>query len=144
MNVAYLSALSALAGSAIGALATFSTTWLTQRYQGEMQRRVQESGRREKLFGEFIDQASALLADALTHSLDDPSKLVPIYAVMGKLRLFANASTTGAADAAMRHIVQIYYSPNADFQDQTSVQDGHFDILLDFTKCSRAELRDLL
>ena len=82
MNVAYISALAALAGSALGALASFATTWLTQHYQGEMQRRSQESGRREKLFGEFIDQASTLLADALTHSLEDPSKLVTLYAVM--------------------------------------------------------------
>ena len=144
MNVAYLSALSALAGSAIGAFATFATTWLTQRYQGEMQRRVQESGRREKLFGDFIDHASVLLADALTHSLDDPSKLVPLYAVMAKLRLFASSKTIGAADAAMRRIVQIYYSPNTNFQDQVSVQSGHFDVLRDFTDCSRAELRDVL
>src|SRR6266851_6401938 len=31
MNNAYLSAIAALAGSAIGALASFATTWLTQR-----------------------------------------------------------------------------------------------------------------
>ena len=143
MNVAYISALAALAGSALGALASFATTWLTQHYQGEMQRRSQESSRREKLFGDFIDQASNLLADALTHALEDPSKLVPLYAVMGKLRLFAGTKTVGSADAAMRRILQIYYSPNADFHDQASVQAGHFDILREFTDCCRTELRGL-
>ena len=58
MDAAYLSALSALSGSAIGALASLTTTWLTQRYQDRSQRIAQERARRERIFGEFIDQAS--------------------------------------------------------------------------------------
>ena len=58
MDAAYLSALSALAGSAIGAMASFGTTWLTQHHQDHAQRIAQESTRREKLFGEFIEQSS--------------------------------------------------------------------------------------
>ena len=57
MEAAYLSAFSALAGSAIGATASLTTTWLTQRYQDRSQRLAQERARRERLFGEFIDQA---------------------------------------------------------------------------------------
>ncbi len=68
MNAAYLSALSALAGSAIGALASLATTWLTQSYQDRTQRAAQEASRRERLFGEFIDQASKLFGEALIHS----------------------------------------------------------------------------
>ena len=84
VNTAYLSALSTLAGLAIGALAFFMTTWLTQHYQ----RIAQEGSRREKLYGGFIDQASILFGDALINQLTDSSKIVPLYAVMGKLRLF--------------------------------------------------------
>jgi len=36
MNNAYIPAVAALAGSAIGALASFATTWLTQHAQEEM------------------------------------------------------------------------------------------------------------
>ena len=74
MEAAYLSALSALAGSAIGATASLTTTWLTQRYQERSQRMAQERARRERIFGEFIDQASQLYADALSHTpLEDPA-----------------------------------------------------------------------
>jgi hypothetical protein len=60
MDGALLGALSALGGSSIGALASVGTTWLTQHYQGRMQQQSQESARRERMFGEFITQASAL------------------------------------------------------------------------------------
>jgi hypothetical protein len=95
MDVAYTSAFAALAGSAIGAFASFATTWLPQHQQERATRLAQEMSRRERLYGEFIDEASRLLADALTHHLEEPSKMVPIYAVMGKLRLFAPTSSPG-------------------------------------------------
>src|SRR5689334_14892384 len=101
MNAAYLSALSALAGSSIGALASLATTWLTHRYQDRNQRAAQEASRRERLFGEFIDSASELFAEALTHSLDDPGRLVPLYAILSKLRLFASKATIESADAVL-------------------------------------------
>ena len=58
MNAAYISALSALLGSAIGALASLATTWLTQRHQDEARQHAQEVARRERLFVEFIDLSS--------------------------------------------------------------------------------------
>jgi hypothetical protein len=144
MDTAYLSALSALAGSAIGALASLGTTWLNQRYQDRSQRMAQERARRERIFGEFLDQASQLYADALSHtSPEDPARLVPLYATIGKLRLFASARTVAAADAVMERIVETYYLPNLDFTARPSpqVQVGDFDILRDFTEACRAELR---
>ncbi len=107
MDAAYLTALSAIAGAAIGATASLGTTWLTQRYQDRSQRLAQERARRERLFGEFIDQASQLYADALSHTaLEDPARLVPLYATIGKLRLFASERTIAAADAVMGRIVE--------------------------------------
>ena len=45
---ATISAFSALAGSAIGALASLATTWLTQQHQDHRQRLEQEASRRER------------------------------------------------------------------------------------------------
>ena len=143
MEAAYLSALSALSGSAIGALASLTTTWLTQRYQDRSQRMAQEMARRERLFGEFIDQASKLFADALSHTpLEDPARLVPLYATIGKLQLFASERTIAAADAVMAHIIETYYLPNLDLTARPSPKDGNLDILRDFIKACRAELRE--
>jgi len=140
MNPAALSALSALAGSAIGAMASLITTWLTQHYQNRAQRQSQESARRERLFGDFITQASKLYADALTHNVLDPAALVPLYALKAQLGLFATQATTDQADEVLRRIADTYYRPNADFRDPTTIQAGSIDILQDFTKAARAEL----
>jgi hypothetical protein len=141
MDTAYLSALSALSGSAIGALASLTTTWLNQRYQDRSQRLAQERARRERLFGEFIDQASQMFADALSYTpLEDPARLVPLYATIGKLRLFASERTVAAADAVMTRIIETYYLPNIDFKSPPSPQDVDIDILRDFTEACRAEL----
>ena len=135
MDAAYLSALSALSGSAIGASASLTTTWLTQRYQERSQRLAQERARRERIFGEFIDQASQLYANALSHTpLEDPARFVPLYATIGKLRLFASAHTIAAADAVMERIVETYHLPNIDLTARPRPQVSDFDILRAFTR----------
>jgi len=58
MNDTYTSGIAALAGSAIGALASFATTWLTQHSQERAQRFAQAMTRREHLYGGFIEEAS--------------------------------------------------------------------------------------
>jgi hypothetical protein len=141
MEAAYISAFAALAGSAIGASASFATTWLTQHQQERVTRLAQEMSRRERLYGEFIDEASRLLADALTHHLEEPSKMVPLYAIMGKLRLFASADGVARADEVMGQIVEIYDLPNAHFRnpaDRPTQQ--RVDILLAFGEACREDL----
>jgi hypothetical protein len=122
MDGALLGALSALGGSSIGALASVGTTWLTQHYQGRMQQQSQESARRERLFGEFITQASALYADALTHDRPDPSKLVSLYAVKAQLGLFASPPSIDCAEEALQLIVDTYCQPNADFSSREALR----------------------
>lgn len=141
MNAAYVSALSALAGSAIGALASFATTWLTQHYQDRVQRAAQESSRRERLFGDFIDEASKLFADAMVSGLESPSKLVHLYAIMGKLRLFASESVIAEADRVMERIVETYYAPNENIAAYDAARRHSHDLLREFSKVCQNELR---
>src|SRR5882724_12489570 len=129
MNNAYLSAVAALAGSAIGALASFATTWLTQHAQQRAQRFGQAMARREHLYGDFIEEASKLFTDALTHELDDPSKFVHLYALVGKLRLFANANVISRAEEVMRLIVETYNLPIRDFRNTEERGEHDGDVL---------------
>ncbi|MGP0092103.1 MAG: hypothetical protein ACLPKB_19410 [Xanthobacteraceae bacterium] len=140
VNPAYVSAISALCGSAIGALASIATTWLTQRYQNEARQRAQINLRRERIFVEFIDLSCKAFVDALLQtSIDDPSKLVPLYATMGKMRLFASERTIEAAEQVMRRLVETYYGPKVDLQKKPTV--GHnLDIVREFAERCRAEL----
>lgn len=143
MDSATLSAVSALAGSAIGALASVVTSWFTQHAQGRSQRLSQEASRRERLFSEFVDQASKTYADGMVQkSLDDPAKLVPMYAAINKLRLFATPDTTMAAEVVMDAILRTYDAPVAGLRAAEANVAAH-DILHEFAEACRAELEDL-
>ena len=143
MEPATISAVSALAGSGIGALASVTTTWLTQHFQSRAQRLSQEGSRRERLFGDFVDQASQNYADGITHEqLDEPTKLVPLYATINKLRLFATPDTVRAAEAVLEEIVETYQAPPSTLQEKSSSVAAH-DILRTFAESCRIELEAL-
>ena len=142
MNVAYLSALSALSGSALGGMASIVTTWLNQHSQERSQRHAQSVSRRERLYGDFVDQASALLVDALTHDQFDPSKFVQIYATVGKLRLFASGDVVSRADKVMRDVSEIYYLPKRDYANRDAALKGDLNVLQAFSEACRDDLRN--
>lgn len=128
-------------GSAIGALASLATTWLTQHHQDEVRQRAQENVRRERVFVEFIDLSSKAFVDALQRtSIQDTSRIIPLYATMGKLRLFASDRTIEAAEQVMDRIIETYYSPELDTQTRPDLG-RKSDVLREFAERCRAELR---
>jgi hypothetical protein len=68
MDLPYVSALSALAGSVIGGVTSTSVTWLTQRAQARSGQLAHEFTRREELYRDFIVAASKTYGDALVSS----------------------------------------------------------------------------
>ncbi len=95
---------------------------------------------RHRLYGEFVEKASKLFTDALTHELDDPSKFVHLYALVGKLRLFATASVISMAGEVMRLIVETYKLPNRDFRNLKERQEPDVDVVRVFSEACREEL----
>lgn len=143
MDPATISAASALAGSAIGALASVTTSWLTQSSQSRAQRLSQEGSRRERLFSAFVDQASQSYADGMVRDgLDGPEKLVPLYATINKLRLFATPDTIRTAESVLDCIVDTYHAPPAVLEEKRMTVAAH-DILQAFAESCRRELKSL-
>jgi hypothetical protein len=68
-DTAYLTAFAALAGSTI--LTSLASAWLTQRRQDRAKRRLQDKGRRQSLYKQFVNEASKLYADALSDDKSD-------------------------------------------------------------------------
>ena len=64
MDAAYISTVAALAGSAIGALASIATTWVVQ-HSTRAPQRAQDRARREALYGEFMREAFSGTARAV-------------------------------------------------------------------------------
>ena len=67
MDPAYLSALAALAGSAVGGLTSFLSTWLSQSAVLKAQLLLQDKARRQEIYRIFVEEASHMYIDALTH-----------------------------------------------------------------------------
>ena len=141
MNSAVLSALSALAGSTIGAISSIATTWLTQIYDSRTRRVSEGIAQREHLFSDFITLASKLYADALTHEAPDPPTLVWLYALKSQMSLFATKATvdwgrTRSCDGSSIPIT----SQTGISATRQALEDGGYDLLQDFTSSCRAEL----
>ena len=144
MNTATISAVSALAGSGIGALASVTTSWLTHYFQSREKRLSQEASRRERVFVSFVDQASQTYAHGMVQEgLDDPARLVPLYATINKLRLFATRDTVRAAEAVLDAVVHAYHAPGAAALKSGDRNVAAHDILRTFAELCRAELKAL-
>jgi hypothetical protein len=140
MEVTLISGVAALAGSAVGGLASVAATWLAHHHQDRRERSVMQTTRRERIFTEFMDQASRAFADSLVNRLESPSKLVPLYATIGKLRLFASSATVEAAEGVMDRIVNAYYSPSVAFDDFAKLDKHTYDVLQNFIDACQREL----
>jgi hypothetical protein len=143
MNAAYLPALAALAGSAVGGLTSLASAWLTQNHQDRAKRVLQDKGRRQKLYKRFIDEASKLYADALAHDEAEVGALVSAYALISKMRVMS-APWGRWAEAVVRMIVETYFAPNKTFPEVGKLVNSHaIDPLRVFSEQCRSEMRAL-
>ncbi|HEX3439213.1 MAG TPA: hypothetical protein VHT93_02610 [Pseudolabrys sp.] len=144
MNPVYLSALAALAGSAIGGLTSLASAWLTQNHQDRAKRVLQDKTRRQKLYKQFIDEAANLYADALVHDEAEISALVSAYALISQMRVVSSSAVVEKAEAVVRTIVETYFAPNKTFPELRNLIESHaLDPLRDFSEECRAELSTL-
>jgi hypothetical protein len=142
MDTAYISALAALAGTAIGGLTSFATSWTTQQAQVRAQRLITERHARAELFGRFLDEAAKLYSDALQNRRDDITGLVGIYALINRIRLTSSQQVADAADNVAHIIVDAYLSENITLEDmRTTWISKHVDPLRDFSEACRQELQ---
>ena len=140
MDSGYISALAALAGSSIGAFATFATTWLNQSYQHKIQRLSNERARREKLFGEFINEAALAYGDSMINKLSNPSSLVNLYSLKCRISLFASDEVVEEADKVLKAIVNMYYEDNILLSEIDAATANQFDLLRDFAESCKREM----
>jgi hypothetical protein len=141
MDAAFISALSALGGATIGGLASFGSSWLTQRTQLRFSRHEAVKAKREALYAEFVDEASRLYGDALGHQKDDVADLVKIYGLIGRIRLVSPRPVITAAERTFDTIVQAYLGPNRSLHEvMDEVHRSGFDFFTEFGEVCRQDL----
>jgi hypothetical protein len=142
MDVAYISALSALAGSVVGGFTSTVTTWLTQRAQARAGHLAQEMTRRQDLYRDFIMAASKAYGDALVSSEPQLPELVALYALISRMRILSAPRIVACADTIMLTIIDTYFAPNhsvRELRDLIKAGTG-IDPLKDFSEAAREEV----
>ena len=143
-NTAYLPAVAALAGSAIGGLTSLASAWLTQSRQDRAKLLLQDKGRRQSLYKKFINEASKLYADALSNDESDISALVSAYALIGEMRIVSSLAVVERAEVVVSTIVETFFAPSKTFPEFRELVKSHtIDLLRPFTDECRAELQAL-
>ena len=141
MDTAFISALSALGGATIGGLASFGSSWLTQRTQLHFSHDEAVKAKRETLYAAFVDEAARLYGDALGHQKDEVADLVKIYALVGRIMLVSPRPVVTAAERTLDTIIEAYLGPNRTLhQVLDDVHRGGFTFFAEFGEACRQDL----
>ena len=103
MDTNLITAMSGVLGSLVGGSATVATAWVTQKTLTRRELNVRDMRQREKLYGDFIGECAKLLIDAFTHTLDDPEKLLALYALTNRIRLTASQPVARGGRTPVEH-----------------------------------------
>jgi len=136
-------ALAAIAGSLVGALGSASATWITARHQDRRDLLGKQIARREALYSDFIGESAQLLVDAMQHNASDLQKMLPVYALLSRIRLSSSKSVLQEAERVINTIVSTYPQPNLTPEQIESRAVSGQDPLRQFSDTCRIEL-DLL
>jgi hypothetical protein len=142
VDVAVISAMAVIAGSSVGAITTFATTWLVQSSQLHSQRLGAELAKRERLYADFIAEAAKRMTDAMSHEAETPDVLVLLAASIGQMRLFSSSEVLTAAEGVAHAIVDSYIAPNRNLKElrDAFMDKTRYDPLSQFALACRKEL----
>jgi len=139
-------AIAAGLGSLVGAAASISTTWITQRTQSIQSHAEWKLRERQSMYKQFITEASRLAVDALTHSLERPDQIIALYGVLSSIRLMSCHEVVRQGEACCRRIIELYGQPNLTNDQVRAALAGsavdQLDPLREFSSACRIELRD--
>ena len=144
MDGAVISALAALAGSALGGITPVMSNYLVQRGLTERELLSRELASRQTLYSDFIQFGTKVYVSATTKQSDDANELVILYALIGRIRLFASEPVIEAAEQFALQMTQRFDEPAMTIEAlRSATLTHHVDPLNAFSGHCREELRSL-
>ena len=144
MDTALISAMSAVLGSLVGGSASVATTWMAQKTMSKRELAREELRKREALYGEFIGECARLFMDAITHELEKPETLLPVFALINRIRLCASRKVLAEAERLLGRLTDQYFAKNMTVDELRKLAHAEeADPLRDFGEACRAELKSL-
>jgi len=138
-----VTAAAAIGGSLVGAAGSVVGTVITARHQDRRDLLGKQIARREELYSDFTKESARLLVDALEHSNSDVEKLLPMYALLSRIRIISSKPVLQEAEQLIQMIVATYPRPNMTAEQiQSRAMDGQ-DPLRRFSDACRTELESL-
>ena len=142
-NPAIISALAAIFGSLTGASASSVSTWITQRHHARRDLLARKAFHREQLYSDVISESARAMIDAIQHTFQDPSTLIPTYALLSRIRLSSSTDVIESAQRVVTTILNTYSEPNLTPEEIQARAVKWDDPLLDFSNICRRELESL-
>ena len=136
----YIPALAGFGGSAFGAVSTIMTNWAAQRRKDRARHHSRSVAKREELYKSFIEETSRLYADAIVSDKSEISKLVDMYALIGRMKILSSDEVIDAAEKAALLIIETYVAPTRTFVDIPQFI-KEMDPLREFSEACRRELQ---
>jgi hypothetical protein len=141
MDAAIISALSGLAGAAIGGGTSAFSSVLSEITKDRRKTAENSFNRREQVYIEFIKEAADHFGDALTRESDDPKGFVSLYALIARMRLGSPHQVVDAAEAVILNLQKAYAAPTRSLsQVHIFSKGGEPDPLLEFSEACRKDL----
>lgn len=142
MDAALLPTISALAGTAIGAISSIGSTWMTTQSQARAARITTERGKREDIYGEYMSELARFYANALTNVGIDYERLTALYALSGRIGLYATQPVVTTADRALQFVVDLALSPaRTPDQMRQMINQAEANVIAAFARACRDELQ---
>ncbi len=143
LPVNIITAAAAIGGSLVGATGSVVGNWITARNATRRDLLGKQIAWRETLYSDFIGEGARLLVDALQHSNNDLQNLLPIYALLSRIRLSSSAAVLREAEQLIQAIVATYPRPNMTAEQIESRAINGQDPLRRFSNTCRTELDSL-
>jgi hypothetical protein len=143
LNSATISALAALSGSLVGAMGSALASWNAQKHTDRRSRLAAELAYREQLYSDFITESAKAIFDATQHTFQDPLRLVPVYALLSRIRLSSSTKVVEGAEEVIRTVLKTYSEPNLTPADIQAHAAERKDPLRDFSNICRSDLESL-
>ena len=145
MDIAYISAISALAGSVVGGLTSGVTNWLNQRSQARAGQLAHDMARREDLYRDFIVAASKAYGEAIVSSEPQVQEIIALYAMISRMRVVSSPRTVACAEKIMITTIATYDAPNQTVRELHDLLESGagIDPLKEFAEAAREEMRRL-
>ncbi len=144
VNSSAISTLAALGGASVGSLSPVLSNYVLQRRVARRDLVNREIVDRQKLYSDFICEASRQYANAMTQNAFDLNELVGLYALVSRVRLVSQDDVVDAAEEMVKIIVTRYGETNMTIEGfREAALNTKADPLLRFSTACREDLQML-